>query len=122
MVPVTTRNTMSTVPRLAAAAWLVVSAVVSLYYLVCFAAPQLTSRDLMPIISCLMPAHLSPEEHRKRLQECEDAEIRASLQQQHQQERRRSMRGVLVWGSMLLVSAALLRRERPSAQQSLGGP
>jgi hypothetical protein len=55
------------------AVWLVVSAVASLYYLVCFAAPQLTHNCEAGFIECLMPGNIGQGEQSRRLQECEDA-------------------------------------------------
>jgi hypothetical protein len=88
--------------------WLVVSAIASLYYVVCFAAPQLTQNCEAQEIVYGSPGDLSPEERRRRLQEYLDAGRRSCLQQ----ERRRGIQGLLVWGSMVIVSAILLRRER----------
>jgi hypothetical protein len=53
-----------------------------------------------------MPGNISQEEHTRRLQECEDASRRHCLQQ----ERRRGIQGMLVWGSMAIVSAILWRQ------------
>jgi hypothetical protein len=92
--------------------WLAVSAVASLNYAACFlAAPQLISHEVIIGATCLMPENLSPEEQVRRRQECGDAGRRDALHQ----ERRRCMRGMLVFGSMLIVSAVLLRRERKRA-------
>ena len=96
----------------AAALWLLVSTGATLYYLVCFAAPQLTSqgyKDLAagviqvpPIVmGCPGPEGLSPEEENSRIKECLDATRRGALSDELQKERRRGVHGVLVWGSML---------------------
>ena len=82
----------------------------TLYHLVCFAAPQLTFQEAH-LTSCLMPAYPSQEEERRYSQVCEDAWRAHALQQ----ERRRGVQGMLVWGSMLVVSTVLLRSGRQRA-------
>jgi hypothetical protein len=94
--------------RRATAVWLVVSAVASVYYLVCFAVPQLTTPPGIAGITCLSGPYHSSEDQRRESQECADAMRRGALQL----ERRKGILGMLVFGSMVVVSAVLLRRER----------
>jgi len=116
----------------AAALWLLVSTGATLYYLVCFSAPRLTSqgyKDLAagviqvpPIVmGCPGPEGLSREEESSLIKGCLDATRRGALFDELQKERR-GVHGVLVWGSMLIVSTILcgvswpgLRRERKRA-------
>jgi hypothetical protein len=84
--------------------WLAVSAVASLFFLtMCFGVPQLAPFGIFGQ-NCLGS---SPKE----LQECADNVYRATIQL----ERREGIRGLLVFGSMVVVSAVLLRRERKRA-------
>ena len=78
----------------AAAVWLVVSALATLYYSLCFAAPQLTGHCEPKLIVYTGPANLTPEDKSGRFQEYLDASRRSCLQQ----ERRRGIQGMAVWG------------------------
>ena len=100
--------------RYIAAIGLMVSAVAILFYVALFIrAPQLPwVRDIFPPYEG-RPAH-SPEEaerDRRRILEYRDALRRAALQQ----ERRRDIGGMAVFGSLATVCVITLRRGRKSA-------
>jgi hypothetical protein len=117
----------------AAALCLLVSTGATLYYLVCFATPQLTSqgyKDLAAgviqvppiVVGCTGPEGLTPEEESSLIDKCLAASRRGALSDELQKEYRRGVHGVLVWGSMLVVSTILccvswpaLRRDRKRA-------
>jgi hypothetical protein len=85
--------------------WLAVSAGQSLYFLVSFAAPQ----EKAHLVSCI--GGLDIEEQCRRAPDRENELYRARLQQ----ERDRDIQGMVFWGSMLIVSVILLRREQKRA-------
>jgi hypothetical protein len=117
----------------AAALWLLVSAGATLYYLECLTASQATSqgyKDLAagviqvpPIVmGCPGPEGLSPADENSLIEKCLDATRRGALSDELEKEHRRGAHGVVVWGSMLIVSTILfgvgwraLRNERKRA-------
>ena len=99
-----------------AALWLLVSTGASLYYAVCLAAPQLTSqsyKDLstgaIQVPPIVMGCPGPPGGGGGLVKKCLDAARRGTLLLELEKERDRGARGLLIWGSMLAVSAILCR-------------
>ena len=91
--------------------WLVLTAVAGLYCAVTcfFAIPQFAPYGIAGT-NCLGGSK-NEEQHRQELKECEESTNRQILQF----ERRLCIQRMLVFGSMVVVSAVVIRRERKRA-------